>query len=160
MTNDETTIVLQFISEAWHGKPISRNFARIMGTELITYQFADIMRVLRELHKTREYRPSLASIIKPFRPEVEQASLAFPRVLKALDKSGQVERDAFVGKRAAETVRRLGGWGVVGIWDNAMRHHQMRDFERVWKDVIVGEHDETLRAIASPVLKSLTRGAK
>ena len=77
MTNDETTMVLRFISEAWHGKPISRDFARIMGTELISYQFGDIMRVLRELHRTREWRPSLASIIKPFRPAAEQASLAF-----------------------------------------------------------------------------------
>ena len=131
MTNDETTMVLRFISEAWHGKPISRDFARIMGTELISYPFGDIMRVLRELHRTREWRPSLASIIKPFRPAAEQASLAFPLVLKACEKSAEEDRDAFVGKRAAETVRRLGGWAIVGAWNDQNRHHQLRDLERI-----------------------------
>ena len=156
MNNDETKRALLFLTEMWPGN-ISAALSRRYGELFSGLEFGPLMAVLDGLLENGgDFRPGLAKIRRPFEPDaLEQASADFKAVLGVFWRPVE-ERYRELSPRAAETVRRMGGWETLRHWHPEKRHFQMRDFERVWKDVAVHDQSKALRAIASPLLKSLT----
>lgn len=163
MNNQEMTIALSYIANQWPGD-MHPDMVQTFGVELLHLDFARLMDVLRDrLINGGAFRPSLADILRPFKSgELEQASRDFQKVLEATRRYPPGMRDGYLSPRAAETVRRMGGWSVIGQWQQDARHHQLREFSKVWDDVSEADTAKRRGAMASgasPVVASLA-GAK
>lgn len=159
MTNREMTIALNYLANQWPGD-MHPDMVQTFGVELLHLDFARLMDVLRDkLMNGGTFRPNLADILRPFKADaIGDASEDFKKVLGVIWRPVR-ERDDHLSPRAAETVSRMGGWSVIGGWEQDARHHQMREFTRVWEDVTEADTAKRLRSIASPLVASLT-GAK
>ena len=164
MNTKEIKESLQILSEMWPGKMTGLQ-ARIYGEALAELDAASVEVLLKDMMRSgdHEFRPSIAAILKPFQSvELEQASADFQKVLEATRRYPPGMRDGYLSPRAAETVRRMGGWSVIGQWQQDARHHQLREFSKVWDDVSEADTAKRRGAIASgasPVVASLA-GAK
>ena len=158
MKNDEIREAMQFLNSSWPQKPLEGATVRIWGQQFVPYENADVMRVLLGLARSSKWRPSLAEILELLEPDTsEQASAAFGSLrLAFIAPPGQ--RDAAVTSRTAETVRRLGGWSIVGQWKRENYGIHQREFERVYNEI---NPDKLSQGTALPgaVLRALEGGA-
>lgn len=163
MNNDQVKLALKYLANHWPGD-MHPDMATTFGVEIAELDFAQVMAVLRDLMLNGgDFRPSIATVLRPFKSDaLGQASEDFKKVLGVIWKADWNERYAALSPRAAETVRRLDGWATVGQWQSDQRHHQLREFTKVWDEVTEADVAKRLRSIASPaspLVASLT-GAK
>ena len=162
MNNQEVNLALEYLANQWPGD-MHPDMAQTFGTELAGLEFGPVMSVLRDhLLNGGDFRPSVAKVLRPFKADaIEQASADFKAVLGVIWRPVG-ERDEHLSPRAAEAVSRMGGWSVIGQWEQEARHHQMREFGRVWDEVTEADTAKRLRSIASPAspLVASLAGAK
>lgn len=139
MTNQETRAAIELLNTGgpWGHKPMEPSAARYYGAELSQYEFGPVMAALRALGRTSKWRPSLAEILEILAPDnSEQASAAFASVMAAFIHPPGT-RGAKISKAAQEAVRRLGGWGVIGVWKHENMGIHQSAFERVFRESTV-----------------------
>lgn len=159
MTDKEIEEAMQFLNDSWPHKPLSDATEEIWGQELVPYENSDVMRILIGLARTSKFRPVLAEIIGPLSPDTtEQASLAFKKLLSSfLYPPG--DREHRLTPATVEAVRRLGGFGIVGIWKHENMGLHQKEFERVyWDAVESGSSQKTQATPARDMLKGKTGG--
>lgn len=164
MDEKEVNKALHVLNEMWPAT-MTRVQVRMYKEAIAELEAGPVEALLKDMMRSgdHEFRPSIAAILKPFQSvELEQASKDFQRVLEATRRYPPGMRDGYLSPRAAETVRRMGGWSVIGQWQQDARHHQLREFSKVWDDVSEADTAKRRGAIASgasPVVASLA-GAK
>jgi hypothetical protein len=164
MDKKDVKETLRVLNEMWP-VPMTSVQVRMYGEALAELESGPVEALLKDMMRSgdHEFRPSIAAILKPFQSvELEQASKDFQKVLEATRRYPPGMRDGYLSPRAAETVRRMGGWSVIGQWQQDARHHQLREFSKVWDDVSEADTAKRRGAIASgasPIVASLA-GAK
>lgn len=159
MTNEETAEAIQFLSDTWAQRPMADGTARIWGAKLSHYPRADVMRVLTQFAYASKWRPSLAEILSQLDPKPQESASAALASVKTALIYPPGERDAKISGAARETVRRLGGWGVIGQWKTENWGIHARDFERVHRDVREAPPQTEKRlGMGAGILRSLAGG--
>jgi hypothetical protein len=145
MADDEVTKILAFISECWAGKPLGKVARGVWGAELAGHDYGAVMAVLRTMVRTHKFRPALAEILAPLRrSEEDSATAAFAHVWNEIN-----SRPRQVTAAEEETVRRLGGWDVIGLWRLDEVHFHRQRFVETYRDVAEAVESNRIRVLAN-----------
>lgn len=146
MTPKETAAAVAYCSALWPRQPMDVQRVAPAWHRLLGEHDAGAVRDAIDAHaRASQWPPTVADLLAQLEPGDDSGS-AFGAVMAAI-LAPPGDRDRMVGPRAAETIRRLGGWGVVGQWRRDRIGLHMRDFDRVYAGVRPDTSD--LRALAS-----------
>lgn len=147
MTPQQAAQTIAFLNENWSQKPLGKATAAIWLRELSRFDFSDVGRVLAELARTSEWRPSLAEILEPLvlGSKQETEGEAFAKVWAEMTRVGHTGKPD-ISERARAAVRRLGGWTVIcTTWSHEHVAFHRRDFEEAYRDLAERENNEAIR---------------
>ncbi len=146
MAPDQVKTVLRFLNATWTQKPFDKDTASVWGSELARHDFDVVMKILRALFRTHEWRPSMAQILKPLLADAgaKGAPFAFSSIWDQIPK-----RPPKVTDLEAKAVEQLGGWDVLRGWQINERHFHYQRFQTLYRDIVADERSEQLRALTS-----------
>lgn len=156
MDKTQVDIVIRFLNSSWSSRPLDPTTALIWGGKLQEHDFDAVMSVLNGLVETSTWRPSLADILRPLRgaPPESSASAAFANVCEQINK-----RPRNVTAREAETVRRLGGWEVIGLWERDDWQWHRKAFAAIFDELATEARHTELRTPAAPLAEGRSQPA-
>lgn len=136
MTNEETQVAIKFLAANWP-QPMSDDQARAYGVKLAKHPFGKVMSILNDLADSEEWRPAWAKINKRLAPPAASPLEAFQRALGIVNIYPQGQRDQKSPDAIRATVRRLGGWAVIGQMkiDGEERKWAEKRWAAAWEEV-------------------------
>lgn len=136
MTNEQLERVFQYLDAMWPQKPLPPSTRAVWATKLARLDGLEVMRALDRLAEVHQWRPGLSAILQAVQPpEPDGTAAKFEQVMGTVMLCPPGERNARVTPDVREAVRRLGGWGAVGRWQENERHWREKDFARVLAEV-------------------------
>ncbi len=135
MNEKQAQDTITMLNAMWPRQAIEGPARDILEAKLLGVDYAAAKRAITRLYDTSKWMPSWAEIRELVTPPPPSAQEAFQKALSIMLLYPVEERGQHTPDEIAATVRRLGGWRVVGQMNRENRMWEDKRWDSAWEEV-------------------------